>query len=300
MMAALRRFLERRSSAVLIFPYALLFSMFVIIPISVAIGLGFTYYNTVQPPRFVGFSNYIALFTNDPVFMQRVLPLTVLFSLVVGIGGYFLSFLMAWSIAQMPKLPRTVMAIVIYSPSLTGAIMQQNIWSVFFNGDKSGWLNYVLLELSIIEKPVMWLQETKTLFGAMLAVSLWSSMGVGFLAILAGILNGNAELYEAAYIDGVRNRWQEIVYVTIPQARPQMLFGAIMSIVGTIQSANIGVALFGRNPTPDSAGQLIISHIEDYGFQRFEMGYAAAISVVLLVAMRLVSVGAERLFGDRE
>jgi multiple sugar transport system permease protein len=293
-----RRFFEKHSTAVLMFPYSLLFAMFVIIPISVAIGLSFTYYNTVQPPRFVGLSNYIALFTNDPVFMRNVLPQTILFSLVVGVGGYALSFFMAWSIAQLPKLPRTALAIIIYSPSLTGGVMLQNVWSVFFNGDKSGWLNYILLELGVIEKPVLWLQSTKTLLAVMIAVSLWSSMGVGFLAILAGILNGNAELYEAAYLDGVRNRWQEIVYVTIPQARPQMLFGAIMSIVGTIQSSNIGVALFGKNPTPENAGQLIISHIEDYGFLRFEMGYAAAVSVVLLVAMRFVSVGAERLFGD--
>jgi multiple sugar transport system permease protein len=296
----IRRFFEKHSTFVLIFPYVLLFSLFIIIPLVVAIGMSLTTYNTIQPPQFIGLKNYITLLTTDTVFMQKVLPNTVVFAIIAGIGGYFLSFFMAWSIAQIPSLPRTVLAIIIYSPSLTGGAMIQNIWSVFFNGDRSGWLNYILLELNIIQAPVVWLQNENALLPVMIIVTLWSSMGVGFLAILAGILNGNPELYEAAYIDGVKNRFQEIIYVTIPSARPQMLFGAVMSIVGTVQASNIGVALVGKNPTVNNAGQTIISHIEDYGFIRMEMGYAAALSVVLLIAMRLITSGAEKLFGGED
>jgi multiple sugar transport system permease protein len=146
----------------------------------------------------------------------------------------------------------------------------------------------------------MWFQNKTAMMPIMIIVTIWGSMGVGFLAILAGILNGNMELYEAAYIDGVRNRFQEIIYVTIPSARPQMLFGAVMAIVGTIQASNVGALLSGYNPTPSNAGQLIITHIEDFGFKRFEMGYAAALSVVLLIVMRLVTVGAQKLFSDAE
>ena len=291
---------EKHSNKILLFPYIVLFTLFIVIPVTVAIGLSFTYFNTVEMPHFVGLTNYINLLTNDETFMQYVLPKTIIFSIMAGFGGYFLSFFMAWSIAQLPKMPRTILAIIIYSPSLTGGVMLSNIWAVFFNGDKSGWLNYILLELNIINQPVMWLQSSETLLTVMIIVTLWSSMGVGFLAILSGILNGNQELYEAAYIDGVKNRFQEIIYVTIPSARPQMLFGAIMSMVGTIQASSIGTALSGRNPTPNNAGQLIITHIDDYGFIRYEMGYAAALSVVLLVGMRLIAVGSEKLFGDKE
>jgi multiple sugar transport system permease protein len=134
----------------------------------------------------------------------------------------------------------------------------------------------------------------------MIIVALWSSMGVGFLAILSGIMNVNEELYEAAYIDGIKNRFQEIIYVTIPSAKPQMLFGAVMAIVNTFNSAGVGVALSGANPTPNYAGQLIVTHIDDYGFLRYEMGYAAAISVVLLIGIRFLSVGAEKLFGSKD
>ena len=292
--------MEKHSNKVLLFPYVTLFSLFILIPVSVAIGLSFTYFNTVQAPKFIGLTNYINLLTNDETFMQFVLPKTISFSIMAGFGGYFLSFFMAWSIAQLPKIPRTILAIIIYSPSLTGGVMIANVWSVFFNGDKSGYLNALLLAINVIDKPVLWLQDQNTLMPVMIIVTLWSSMGVGFLAILSGILNGNQELYEAAYIDGVKNRFQEIVYVTIPSARPQMLFGAIMSLVGTINAGNIGTSLTGRNPTPNNAGQLIITHIDDYGFIRYEMGYAAALSVLLLIFMRLVAVGSEKLFGDKD
>ena len=294
------RFIEKTSNVVLLSPYALLFSLFIVIPVAVAIGLSFTFYNTVQPPHFVGLRNYISLLTTDTVFMQFVLPRTILFGIIAGVGGYVLSFFMAWSVAQLTKIPRAIIAIILYSPSLTGAVMMQNIWVVIFSGNQRGWLNYFLLRWDFIESPINRLQSPDYLFPIMIVITLWNSMGIGFLGMLAGILNADMELYEAAYIDGVKNRFQEIIYVTIPCARPQMLFGAIMSIVGTIQASNIGVALTGYNPTPGNAGQLIISHIEDFGFRRFEMGYAAALSVVLLIVMRLISVGAYKLFGDAE
>ena len=296
----MRRFLNRHSPAVMLLPYAIPFLLFIVIPIVVAAGLSFTYFNTIQPPEWVGLDNFVNLFTNDPVFMQKVLPNTIIYAVFVGGGGYILAFFLAWSLSQITKVPRTILAIVIYSPSMTGGILLTTVWGVIFNGDKSGYLNYVLLKLNFISQPVQWLQSDKYLLAIMVIVSLWSSMGVGFLAILAGVLNVNEELYEAGYIDGISNRLQEIVYITIPSARPQMLFGAVMAIVNTFQTSGVGVALSGANPTPNYSGQLIVTHIEDFGFLRYEMGYAAAVSVVLLIGIRLLSVGAERMFGSRD
>ena len=233
--------------------------------------------------------------------MQHALPNTVLFAVVVGIGGYLLSFFLAWSLGQVTKGWRTVLAVIFYSPSLTGAAMMSAVWRVLFSEDKVGYLNALLLSKDLIQTPIAWLTSPDTLMIVMIIVSLWSSMGIGFLAMLAGILNVNRELYEAAYIDGVTNRWQEIIYVTIPATRPQMLFGAVMSVVGTFQNGSIGVILSGgQNPTPGYAGQLLVTHIEDYGFIRYEMGYAAAISVVLLIIIYAISRIAKRIFADKE
>ena len=296
----MKKFFNKFSAGILLAPYSVLFVVLIVIPVLAAVGLSFTYFNTINFPKFTGFENYMTLFTADSVFMQKVVPNTVVFAIFVGIGGYILSFALAWVLSQLTQKIRTVLAIIIYSPSMTGGILLTSVWSVIFSGDQSGYLNFILLKLSIIETPVMWLQSEKHLLWIMIVVTIWSSMGFGFLAILAGILNVNEELYEAAYIDGVTNRFQEIFYITIPSAKPQMLFGAIMAIVGTFQNSGVGVALSGANPTPNNAGQLIATHIEDYGFIRYEMGYAAAISVILLIGIRLISVGADKLFGSAD
>jgi len=281
-------------------PYYLAFLLFIIIPVIVAITLSFTQFDSIQFPRFIGLQNYVNLLTQDATFMQYVVPNTLIFALIVGPGGYMLSFLMAWMLAQVPHKPRTVLALMLYSPSMTAGVAMTVLWRIIFSGDEAGYINSILLQLGMINQPIQFLQSPEHLMMIMIIVSLWSSMGVGFLAMLSGILNINPEIYEAAYIDGMKNRFQEIIYVTIPSMRPQMLFGAVMSIVGTFQAGAIGVQLSGANPTPQYAGQLMVNHIEDYGFIRFEMGYAAAISVVLLLVIYLFSKVATKLFADRD
>ncbi|AFK08091.1 permease component of ABC-type sugar transporter [Mesotoga prima MesG1.Ag.4.2] len=281
-------------------PYAVIFTIFIIVPIIIAVLLSFTNFNTIQFPDFVGLKNYISLFTYDDVFMQYVLPNTIKFALIVGPLGYALSFFLAWMLAQIPRVPRTILALIIYSPSMTVGVAMQVIWLTIFSGDKSGYLNSLLMNLGLINQPVQWLQSPQYLMITMIIVTLWSSMGVGFLAMLAGVLNTDPELYEAGYVDGISKRWQEIFYITVPLMKPQMLFGAVMSVVSTFQAGYIGVLLSGSNPTPQYAGQLIVNHIEDYGFLRYEMGYAATISVVLLLMIWISSKFVWSIFGERE
>jgi multiple sugar transport system permease protein len=284
----------------LLLPYGVLFSMFIAIPIAVAIYLSFTYFDLVQAPVFAGLYNYITLLTQDTVFFRNVLPNTIQFALIVGPGGYVISFLMAWMLAQIQRIPRTVLALLLYMPSLAGGVFISVLWRTIFSGNQSGYVNAILLRWNLIQTPIQFLQSADYLMGIMILVSLWSAMGIGFLAMLAGILNINEELYEAAYIDGLRNRFQEIVYITIPSMKPQMLFGAVMAIVGAFNNGAIGVALSGANPTPQYSGQLITNHIDDYGFLRYEMGYAAAVSVALLCIVWVFSKLAYTFFGERD
>jgi multiple sugar transport system permease protein len=281
-------------------PFLTLFGVFIVIPVLVAIGISFTDFNSIETPHFVGLLNYINLLTNDSVFTQNAIPNTIMFSVVVGIGGYFMSFFLAWSLAQIPKGPRTIIAVILYLPSMMSGVMLQTVWQVIFAGDKVGYLNALLLRLDVINKPIIWLSDATYFMGIMIVVSLWSSMGIGFLSMLAGILNVNRELYEAAYIDGVKNRLQEIMYITIPAIKPYMMFGAIMSIVNAFQNGNIGVQLAGGvNPTPGNAGQLLVTHAEDYAFIRYDMGYAAAISVIMLIVVWGTSKLSKKLFMEK-
>lgn len=283
-----------------IVPYWTLFAVFIIVPVIIAMGLSLTYFNAIQTPNYIAVTNYIELITMDTVFMQNVLPNTVRFALIVGPVGYLLSFLLAWMLAQIPSKPRTVLAIILYSPSLTMGVALASMWRIIFSGDANGYLNSWLMNWGVILEPIQFLQSPDYLMTIMIVVSLWSSMGVGFLAMLAGVLNIDQTLYEAAYIDGIKNRTQEIFYITIPQMRPQMLFGAVMAVVGTFQAGGIGVALSGSNPTPQYAGQLIVNHIEDFGFIRYAMGYASAVSVALLLIVYSLSKVTQKILGERD
>lgn len=287
-----------RAGYVFIAPYAMLFSVFIVVPVGIAIALSFTNFNTIQAPDFVGLSNYLSLLTRDTIFMQYVLPNTVLFAVIVGPGGYLLSFALAWCLSQISKLPRTILALLLYSPSMTSGVAMTVVWRVIFSGDERGYLNALLLSLGWISEPIAFLQSTTYLMPVMIIVALWSSMGVGFLAMLAGMMNIDESMYEAGAIDGVRNRMQEVFYITIPLMKPQMLFGMVMAVVNTFQVGYIGVALSGTNPTPQYAGQLIVNLIEDYGFIRYEMGYASAASVVLLLLIYVVTKQSGKLFKE--
>lgn len=284
---------------VFIAPYALIFSIFILVPVILAVLLSFTNFNAIEFPSWVGFLNYITLLTADTEFMKYVLPNTVVYAVIVGIGGYILSFVLAWALCNLSKGPRTVFALILYSPSMTTGVAMTVLWKVIFSGDQAGLLNSWLMELGVITEPIIWLIDTRFLLPIVIVIGLWSSMGIGFLSMIAGILNTDETLYEASSIDGVSNRFQEMIYITIPQMKPQMLFAAVMSIVGAFQNGAISALLVG-NPSPGYASQLLVNHIEDYGFLRYEMGYAAAVSVVLLLIVQLFSKGANALLTEKD
>ena len=291
---------SKKTPYLFLLPYLLLFTVFIIIPTGMAVLLSFTNYNAVQTPEFVGLTNYINLLTQDTIFLQYVLPNTLVFSIIVGVGGYILSFVLAWSLSQLSKGPRTVLALILYSPSMTAGVAMSVVWRTVFLGNQSGIANYVLTALGIINEPILWLSNAAFIMPIVIIVALWSSMGVGFLAMLAGLLNVSPELYEAGSIDGIKNRFQEVIYITIPSMKPQMLFGAVMAVTNAFQQGAIGVMLTGSNPTPSYAAQLMVNHVEDYGFIRYEMGYAAAVSVALLALIYAFSFVARKLFEEKD
>ena len=206
----------------LFLPYALLFITFILLPIIIAMGLSFTYFDVINTPKFAGLHNYITLLTGDEVFMKYVLPNTVLYAIVVGIGGYILSFLMAWLLAQVTPRIRTVYALAMYTPSMVGQVLITVIWKTIFSGDQTGLANAYLQKFGIIDQPIQWLISSDYFMPIMIFVSLWSSMGIGFLSMLSGILNIDQELYEAAYVDGA-GYFTTMVKIIFPMAKPSIV-----------------------------------------------------------------------------
>jgi multiple sugar transport system permease protein len=281
-------------------PFLICFTIFIIVPVFMAALLGFTSYDGFSSLRFIGFDNYLMLLTQDVVFLTKALPNTIKFALIVGPGGYLLAFLFAWLIHQLPIRIRDYYTLAFYAPSMAGAVALSVVWIAAFSGDRVGYVNHFLLNFGFIQDPIIWLQKPKFLMTVMILVSLWVSFSVGFLAMLAGLQTVNRELYEAGRIDGVSNRLQEVFYITLPSMKPQMLFSAVMTIVTTLKAGSISTQLTGLPITPQYAGHLIINHIDDFAFIRFELGYASAISVMLLLVSYFALRFSYRLFGSKE
>jgi len=283
-----------------LFPYAFLFFLIILLPTIVSAVLSLTYFNTIERPRFISFKNFVNLFTADNVFLQNAIANTFAYAVIVGSLGYIFSFILAWLLAQVTPKIRTLYTLCIYSPSITGGIMMTIVWKVMFSGDQAGYLNHLLLELGLIKEPIQFLQNPDLLFPIVIVIGLWSSAGLGFLAMLAGLLNVDRSIYEAAYIDGIKNRFQEIFYITIPSMKPQMLFGAVMAIVGAFNVSGIATSLSGGTTPPQYSGWLIMDHALDYGFNRYEMGYASAITVVLFIIVIIFNRISYKLFGSND
>ncbi|MHB8963620.1 MAG: carbohydrate ABC transporter permease [Saccharofermentanales bacterium] len=270
-------------SYLMLMPYGVVFIVFVFVPAIISVFLSFTSFNMLQTPNFVGLSNFIRLFLDDDVFLIAIRN-TMILAVITGPIGYIMSFILAWLINELGSKIRGIPTIVFYMPSLAGNIFF--IWKFIFDNDSYGLLNGWMIRLGIINEPLRWLTDPKYGLFIVSVVVLWMSAGAGFLTFIAGLQSMNHELFEAAAIDGVRNRWQELWFVTLPQMKPQLLLGAIFTISGSFAIGYQCQALTGF-PSTDYSTHTILLHIIDYGFVRYEMGYACAIQLVLFGVMLL-------------
>lgn len=270
-----------RVSYAFAFPYMLVFFIFTVIPVVISIGLSFTSFNMLEMPEFIGMDNYFTLFLEDETFVKAI-GNTFIMAAIIGPGGYLLSLLFAWLINDLTPRLRSLVTLIFYAPAISGNIYL--IWTVLFSSDTYGYMNGFLLNMGFINQPIQWLKDPKYMMGIVIIVALWSSLSTSFLSFIAGLQNMDVSLYEAAAIEGLRNRWQELWYITLPQMKPQLMFGAVMSITSAFGVGAICTALCGF-PSTDYAVHTVMNHLEDYGGMRFEMGYASAIATILFIAM---------------
>ncbi len=278
-----KRIWNARASYVLMLPFMLLFLVFVVIPIISSVALSFTSFNMLQMPKYVGFDNYIRMFLEDDIFI-KALKNTIVFALITGPFGYILSFVVAWLINEMNRGIRWLLTLIMYAPTLAGNVYY--IWTYIFSGDSKGLVNSSLIKLGVINDPIQWLTNSDYNVSVVVLVIIWLSLGTGFLAFVAGFNALDRSYFEAAAIDGVKNRFEELWYVTLPQMAPQLLFGAVMSISGAFAVGYANAAITGF-PSSNYSTHTLLLHMLDYGTIRFEMGYASAIAVVLFGIMLL-------------
>ena len=260
-------------------PFFILFTLFVLAPVVQSVLYSFTNFDLLKRNDFVGFNNYKQLFLNDEIFLLAFKN-TMIFACIAGPVSYILSFIMAWVLNDMKG--RTLFALAFYAPSITSGTAMAVIWTYFFSSDSYGLINNFLLNLGLISSPILWNQSVKLILPVCIFIQIWMGMGTGFLVFMAGLQNANQELYEAGAIDGLKGRFAELFYITLPQMKPQLLFGAINTIAGSFGVFDI-IASFAGFPTANYAGHTLVAHVFDYAFVRYEMGYASAISVILFL-----------------
>lgn len=283
---------QNKAAYLMILPFMLFFVVFTLVPVIMSLPMGFTDFNMVQMPEWVGLSNYTTLFLSDQVFIQSI-RVTLVFALITGPISYILCFLVAWAINQLhPKL-RSIFTLIFYAPSMANVY---TVWKLIFSGDSYGYLNSFLLDLGVITSPIQWLTDADYVLGVTIVVQMWISLGSGFLSLRAGFQNIDRSQYEAGAIDGIKNRWQELIYITIPAMAPQMMFAAVMQIVSSFTAGTVSQNLVGF-PSTDYAAHTMMNHAYDYGWIRYEMGYASAICMILFVVMYLLNKLVSKILG---
>ena len=262
-------------------PFLLLFIIFTVLPVLLSMLLSLTDFNMLQMPHWKGLSNFTRLFLEDDIFMLACQN-TLVFAAITGPVSYLLSLLIAWFINELPPKVRAVVTLVFYAPSISGQVYL--IWKTLFSSDSYGWANATLIDMGIMSSPILWFEDAEYVMGLCIVVALWTSLGTSFLAFIAGFQTIDRSMYEAAAVDGIKNRWQELWFITLPTMRPQMMFGAVLAITNSFGFGAVVDALCGF-PSVDYAAHTIMHHLNDYGGQRYEIGYASAIAVVLFVIM---------------
>lgn len=264
-------------------PFVILFFIFTVLPVLSSIALSFFNYDMISLPKWAGLDNYLRMIVGDEVFPKTVVN-TLKFAVITGPASFLLSFILAWFINEFKSGVRHALAFLFYAPTLTSNAYL--VWQVAFSGDSVGYVNSFLLKYGLISSPVNWFNNTQYNMAILVLILLWAGMGVGFLSNLAGLQNVNPEMYEAGAIDGIRTRWHELWYITLPSMKDILLFSAVMQIQSTFSIGGVISALAGY-PSVDNSVDTIVTHLSDVGTVRYEMGYAAAISVFLFMMMAL-------------
>lgn len=287
-----KRIYKYRHSYILLFPFMLIFMVFTVFPVLASLILSLTNYNLFTTPVFVGWDNYINLFINDEIF-SVALKNTLVFAALTGPLGYFLSMFFAWVINEMPRGMREIMTLIFYAPTMAGAGLF-TIWGIVFDADIYGYLNSFLLRFGFINEPIGWMVDPKYMMFVVVVVQLWLSMGTSFLTLRAGFSTVDRQLYEAGLVDGIRNRWQELWFITLPAMTPHLMLSAILAITAAFATDTVASAMTGF-PSTDYATHTLMHHMRDYGFLRYQRGYACALSTIIFAISFSTNIAVQRL-----
>ena len=265
-------------------PALALIAVFVLYPILAVLYYSFTDYNIINPPVWVGLSNYGKLL-GDPVFW-KALTHSIIYLIVTPT-------IIALSVALAIVVNRKLKGIHIfralyYVPAVSGSIAIGIAWRWLF--DRNGFMNSFLISVGAIKEPIQWLADPNLVLPIAMLLTIWAGIGYYAVIFLAGLQNIPEELYDAALIDGCTN-FQKHRYVSIPGLRPQIVFVAVISSLAALKVFDEIYVLTGRTGGILDSGVTVVFYLWKEAFTELaHAGYASAIAIVLLILTLVFSV----------
>ncbi len=272
-------------------PGCALIGLVVVYPALRALGLSFTEFNMITPPRAVGWANYVTLW-HDPFFWAALRNTLLYLFVVVPVLVVLPIFLALLVNRPLPGL--AFFRAAIYLPVVTSLVVSALVWKWVY--EEKGLLNQALLASGITGQPVAFLTDPANALFAVMAVTVWSGLGYYMVIYLAGLQAIPRHLYEVAEVEGV-SRWQQTLHITLPLLKPQMAVVAVMSSIGAMKVFEEVYVLTQGGPLDSS--KTLVFYLYETAFVDFEMGYASAIGVVLFVITLLLSLVNLRLLRSR-
>ncbi|WP_077532532.1 carbohydrate ABC transporter permease [Massiliimalia massiliensis] len=279
----MKKMMQRDSTwaGIFLLPNLICFLLFVLIPIVSAFVLSFMQWDMLSTPKFIGFDNYIRLFTQDEIFIQ-VLVNTLIFTACSVPMVIIASLLIAMALNQQ-ILGKKFYRVLIFLPVISSNVVVSVMWKWLLVPDY-GFVNYFLSWFGIAGPN--WLTDANWSMFSIIFVFVWKNIGYYMLIFLAGLQGIPNSYYEAVEMDG-GNAWHKFRNITIPLLSPTTFFVTVMVVIGSFQVFDIVMLM--TEGGPGRSTSVMVHYLYQQAFRYFDMGYATAISYILFIIVLILT-----------
>lgn len=271
-----------RTGALFVAPAGLMTLVLFLIPLGILIWMSFQNYPLLGSPNFTGFDNYASI-PGNKVFTKAI-GFTLAYTAVTTVVMFLVAFLLV-AISNSRRKGAKFYRTTYFLPYVVGTAAATLLW--FVDSDSViGVFNQVLVGLHIVDEPIAFLATPTLAFWSIIALVVWKFIGFQVIVLLMGLQSIPRELYEAAHVDGA-NPWQLLRFITIPFLRPTLALLFILSVAGSLLAFDQFLIL--TKGGPDNSTVSVVFAVYNTAFVNFDMGKAAALSVVLLIVLLIIS-----------
>jgi len=271
-------------------PSLLIFVVYRILPLAWNVVLSFEYWSPLRPATWAGWDNYSEMLHDDDVFW------TALWNTLIFLGSQPIAIALALGVALLVNsdlkgagVYRTI--VFLSYPLMTVAVAI--IWHLMYN-EHGGLINYVLLQVGIIQQPIAFLDSFAWALPSTIVANTWQVLGFFMIVLLSGLQNIQPHLYEAARVDGAP-AWARFFRITLPMLRPALFLCLVIGILNSFSAFDLIYVM--TNGGPGHATELLITYIYKQAFGETRFDYAAALTVAQFAMLLLLTWIAHRAVG---